>query len=185
MSFGHHESAASLLLEYYSNGLAQTSLFSQSGHGRGRRCLAPGCGAQPVSPSSSARQRYHFHPRSLPGLLGMLQRSFTGQQSLSGLRGNRRHSPSVWIGLGRQQLGMRVLHIAALRPRSSAALWMCCPLITCLMRASSFLRRFWPLRGCKCNLNRKKKVPEADSVVSVYSSFPGLSIWTTIKIHAQ
>lgn len=77
-----------------------------------------------ITMSSSAHQQYCFHRSSLGllGLPGMLQRSSTGQQSLSRLRGNRSHSLSAQIGSGREQLGMRVLHTAALRPQSSTQL---------------------------------------------------------------
>lgn len=95
-----------LFADYYSPGLAHPSPYPQSGHDRGRSYLAASCGTQPVSLWGAVL----LSSSSLLGLPGMLQGSFTGQQSLGRLRGNRSHSLSAWMGSGREQLRMWVLH---------------------------------------------------------------------------
>lgn len=108
MPSSHPEFAAFLLIEYYSPVLDRISPCPHSGHGRGRRYLAASSGTQPLSLWGAIL----LSSSSLLGLPGMLQRSFTGQQSLSRLRGNRSHSLSAWIGSGREQLRMWLLHAA-------------------------------------------------------------------------
>lgn len=84
MSFSHPESAASLLVAYYSDGLAEGT--AEGGGipqpaGAGSRCPSR-------LPSDLA---FVPHPRPVPGVL---QGSATGQQSCSRSRGNRRRSLS-------------------------------------------------------------------------------------------
>lgn len=130
-----------LFVGYYSPGLAQTSPCPHSGHGRGRRYLAASCGTQPVPLWGAIL----LSSSSLLGLPGMLQRSFTGQQSLCRLRGNRSHSLSAWIGSGREQLRMWVLHTAES--------------IENLSKEGRQLQSvILATEGCKSNLNNKESL---------------------------
>lgn len=141
MPSSHPESAAFLPIEYYSPGLAHTSPYPYPGHGRGRRYLVASSGTQPVSLWGAVL----LSSSSLPGLPGVLQRSLTGQQSLSRWRGNRSRSLSAWIGSGRKQLRMWVLPAA--------------------VSIESFSKEGRQLQsvilateGCKSNLNNKESL---------------------------
>lgn len=121
-----------------------------------------------------AHSQYHWGAVLLPsssllGLPGVLQGSFTGQQSLSRLRGSRSHSLSGWMASGREQLSMWVLHAA-----QSTGSWS--------KEGRQLQSVILATEGCKSPGN--SRVPEADNMVFVYSYFPALSI-QTIKVHAQ
>lgn len=141
MCSSHPESAALLLIDCYSPGLAHTSPCSHSGHGRGRRYLAASCGTQPVSLWGAVL----LSSSSLLGQPVMLQRLFTGQESLSTLRGNRSHSLSAWIGSGREELRMWVLHAVESIENSSKG-------------GRQLLSVIPASGGCKSNLKNKESL---------------------------
>lgn len=107
MPSSHPESAAFLLVIILL-ALLRLPLVPTQGMAEEGGYLAASCGTQPVPLWGAIL----LSSSSLLGLPGMLQRSFTGQQSLCRLRGNRSHSLSAWIGSGREQLRMWVLHAA-------------------------------------------------------------------------
>lgn len=155
MSFSRPESAASLLAECYSNGLAQSSPSYSSGHGRGRRCLAASCGLQAsITMSSSAHQLSSLLPAGT---------AWHAAEVIHGtavpLQGEREQkSFPVSLDLIRERTAGNVgaSHYSSAATKLGAALWTCSPLRTCPMKTSSFVQWYWSLRGCKSNLNNKK-----------------------------
>lgn len=105
MSFSHPESAASLLVAYYSNGLAQGTA---EGGGIPQPAVA-GSRCPSRLPSDLA---FVPHPRRVPGVL---PGSATGQQSCS------RSEGTGVVPCRGEQLGTRVLRLRAHKALSSSA----------------------------------------------------------------